>query len=238
METKLKAERREGTGKGVARRLRADGRVPGVLYGQGVDPIPLSVSSQDLLHLFHASAGATMLVDLQVDGESHLAIPREVQRDYIHAKYVHVDFLAVSRTEKVKLSVEVHEIGEAVGIKNGGVIEHHLRDVEIECLPGNVPEGLEVDISALDVGDMVRVSDIVPVEGVTILTDADQPVVSIITPAALRTEVDLTVPGEEGEELAEGEAAPAAEGEEAPAAEGEASAEASSEGGGEGGGEG
>jgi large subunit ribosomal protein L25 len=236
METKLKAERREGTGKGVARRLRADGRVPGVLYGQGVGPIPLSVSSQDLLHLFHASAGATMLVDLEVDGEAHLAIPREVQRDHIHARYVHVDFLAVSRTEKVRLSVEVHEIGEAVGIKNGGVIEHHLRDVEIECLPGNVPEGLEVDISALDVGDMVRVSDIVPVEGVTILTEPDQPVVSIITPAALRTEVDLTVPGEEGEVPegeAEAEAAPA-EGEAPPAAEGEAPVEAGSEGGGEG----
>jgi large subunit ribosomal protein L25 len=231
METKLKAERREATGKGAGRKLRAAGRVPGVLYGQGIEPTPISVASLDLLHLFHASHGATVLVDLQVDGESHLAIPREVQRDHIRSRFVHVDFLQVSRTETVKLTVEVHEVGEAPGVKAGGVIEHHLREVEIECLPTDVPEGLTADISALEIGDMLRVRDVVAPEGVTILTDGDAPVISIVTPAALRTEVDLTVPGEEGAEAvapveAEAEAAeagevPPSEGEGGAAAEGE-----------------
>ena len=212
MESKLKAERRDGTGKGVARRLRAAGRVPGVLYGHGEAPITLSVSALDLLHLFHASHGATMLVDLEVDGKAHLAIPREVQRDHIHSRYVHVDFLAVKRDEVVRLTVEVHETGEAPGVKAGGVVEHHLREVEVECLPSDVPEEIVSDIGALEIGDMLRVGDLAPPQGVTILTDADTPVISIITPAALRTEVDLTMPGEEAAEVVE---APA-EGEEAP----------------------
>jgi large subunit ribosomal protein L25 len=232
METTLKAEPREGSGKGPARRLRAAGRVPGILYGHGMEPLPLSVSGLDLLHLFHQTAGgSSIVVDLELDGTTHLVIPREIQRDHIHSRYVHVDFLAVRRDEKITINVEVHEIGEAPGIKAGGVIEHHLRDVEIECLPGNVPEVLEADISALEIGDMLRVGDVVVPDGVQILTDPDTPVISIITPAALRVEADLTLPGEE---------APAAEAEEAEEAEvapeGEAARETEgAESGGEGG---
>jgi large subunit ribosomal protein L25 len=125
---------------------------------------------------------------------------------------VHVDFLAVKRDEVVRLTVEVHETGEAPGVKAGGVVEHHLREVEVECLPSDVPEEIVSDIGALEIGDMLRVGDLAPPQGVTILTDADTPVISIITPAALRTEVDLTMPGEEAAEVVE---APA-EGEEAP----------------------
>jgi len=229
METKLKAERRDGTGKGVARRLRASGRVPAVLYGMGEEPVSISVSALDLLHLFHASHGATMLVDLEIDGKAHLAIPREVQRDHIRSRYVHVDFLAVNRNETVRLTVEVHETGEAPGVKNGGVVEHHLREVEVECLPNDVPEEIVADIGSLEIGDMLRVGDLTPPQGVTILTDADQPVISIITPAALRTEVDLTMPGEEG-----AEEAVAAEAPEEAAAEEAPSEEAPAEGDGEG----
>jgi large subunit ribosomal protein L25 len=230
METKLKAERRDETGKGVARKLRAAGRVPGVLYGGGADPVALSVSAQDLLHLFRAATGSNVLVELDVDGDKQLAIPREIQRDTLHAKYVHIDFLAVRHDETITVTVEIHEVGEAEapGIREGGVVEHHLREVQVECLPNDVPEVIEADISALDLGAMLKVCDIAVPAGVTILTDADTPVISVITPAALRTEADLTVPGEEGE-IPEGEA-PAAE-----AVEGEApAAEAASEEGGEG----
>src|SRR5262245_4797743 len=222
METVLKATARDGRGKGAARRLRADGLVPGVLYGHGLEPISISMSSQDLLHFFHATHGAATVVDLEVDGKTHLAIPREIQRDHLHGRYVHIDFLAVRRDEKVKMSVEIHETGEAPGVKTGGVIEHHLRDVEIECLPGDVPEQILADVSALELGDMLRIGDITPPTGVTFLTDADTPVSSVVTPAALRTEADLLLPGEEEVEpeaaaVEEGEA-PAAE-EEAPPAE-------------------
>jgi large subunit ribosomal protein L25 len=223
MDTVLKAQPRNEHGKGAARKLRAQGLVPGVLYGQGMEPQAIALSSQDLLHFFHATHGAAAVVDIEIDGKKQMAIPREVQRDHLRGRYIHIDFLALRRDEKVRMTVEIHEEGEAAGIKTGGVIEHHLREIDIECLPGDVPEAIIADVSALELGDMLRVRDIAPPSGVTILSDPDTPVISVITPAALRTEADLGLPGEEApeaeappEEEAE-EAAPA----EAPAEEGE-----------------
>jgi large subunit ribosomal protein L25 len=215
--TTLTADVRDDTGKGAARRLRASGHVPGILYGHGMEPVKLSISGQDLLHLFHATAGSSVLVDLKVDGKTHLAIPREIQRDHIRGRFVHIDFLAVRRDEQITLAVEVHEVGEAPGIRAGGVIEHHLREIEIECLPKDVPEMIPADISAMEIGDLLRVSDIPVPAGVVFLTAADTPVISVIQPAALRVEADLTLPGEEAPEV------PAEEGEaEEPAEEGAA----------------
>ncbi|MGZ8595916.1 MAG: 50S ribosomal protein L25 [Actinomycetota bacterium] len=232
METKLQAEKRDETGKGVARRLRADGRVPGVLYGQGVEPVALSVDSREMFHILHGAAGANALVDLVVDGSEHLVLAREIQRDYIHNSLIHIDFLAVSRTQMITVNVPVVETGEAAGVKEGGVVEHHLREVAVECFPQDVPDQIEIDITEIELGDMVHVSDLVAPEGVTILTNLEDAVLSIITPAVLRTEADLSVPGEEGVEVPvpEGE-----EGVEVPVTEGEEAAEAPApeEGGGE-----
>lgn len=234
METKLNAERRSDAGKGVARKLRAAGKVPAVLYGQGIEVTPLTVDARELQHLLHSGAGSNVLVDVVVEGEEHLAIPREIQRDHIHAKFVHVDFLAVSRTQTITVSVPVVETGEAVGIKEGGVVEHHLRELQIECLPQDVPDQIEVDITNVELGGMVHVSDLVTPTGVTVLTNPEDAVLSIITPAVLRVEADLSVPGEEGVEAVAPEAAEGEEGEEgaeAPA-EGEgAEAPAAEEGG-------
>jgi large subunit ribosomal protein L25 len=226
MESTLNAEVRDDTGKGAARRLRASGNVPGILYGHGMEPVKLTIPSKDLLHLFHTAGGGSTLVDLKVNGETHLAIPREIQRDHIRGRFVHIDFLAVRRDERITLSVEVHEVGEAPGIRAGGVIEHHLREIEIECLPNDVPETIPADISSMEIGDMLRVGDIPAPAGVVFLTALDTPVISVITPAALRVEADLTLPGEEAPE------APVEEAEEAEAeAEGEAPAgEAAAEG--------
>jgi large subunit ribosomal protein L25 len=235
METKLTAELRSDTGKGVARKLRANGKVPAVLYGQGLDTTPLVVDARELLHLLHSGAGANTLVDLVVDGEQHLAIPREIQRDHIHSKFLHVDFLAVSRTETIQVNVPIHEFGDAVGIREGGVVEHHLRELQVECLPQDVPDQIEIDITDVELGGMIHVREVVAPEGATILTNPEDAVLSIITPAALRVEADLSVPGEEAVEVPA-----AAEEEEEAAAEGEAPAEGEGEGTaaeGEGGGE-
>jgi large subunit ribosomal protein L25 len=201
METKLQAETRQDTGKGFARRLRADGRVPGVLYGHEMAPIPLSVDSREMFHLLHGGAGANALMDLVVDGHEHLAMAREIQRDHIHNKLIHIDFLAVSRNEKITVNVPVIETGEAVGVKEGGVVEHHLREVAVECFPQDVPELIEIDISNVALGDMIHVSDLTPPQGVTILSNLEDAVLSVITPAALRVEADLSVPGEEAAEV-------------------------------------
>jgi large subunit ribosomal protein L25 len=221
MDAKLETVRREDSGKGVARKLRAAGRVPAVFYGHDQEATPLSVDAREMVHVLHTSGGSNVLLDLIVDGKPHLAMPREIQRDHIHNRLIHIDFLAVSRTETITVDVPVVEFGEAAGVKEGGVVEHHLRDLHVECLPQDVPERLEVDITPLNIGDMIHVRDVPVPAGVTVLTNPDDAVLSVITPAALRTEAELLLPGEEAPEVevpeeVEGEEVPA-EGEAAPA---------------------
>jgi len=235
METTLKAEPRDEAGKGAARRLRAAGRVPAILYGQDVATTKIHVSALDLLHVFHHSGGTSTLVDLTVNGDEYLTIAREIQRDLIHDRFIHVDFLAVRRDEKIVVHVEVHEVGESVGVHSGGVIEHHLREIELQSLPADVPQRIEVDITRLRIGDSLRVGDITPPDGVEFLTDPETMVIAVVEPAVMDTELDLGVAGEEApEEAAEAEAAEgeAAEGEavEGEAAEGEAGEGESAEG--------
>lgn len=218
MELKLKAEKREESGKGAARKLRAAGRVPAVLYGHGVGPVAVSVDAKDLFHVLHGSAGTNVLVDLQVDGAQHLSLPREIQRDHVRGRYLHVDFLAVRRDETVTVSVPVQVVGESPGVKAGGVIEHHLWELQVECLPGDVPDGIKADVSKLQVGDSLRVADLLPPQGVSVLTPPEDSVVAVVIPQ-VRVVEEVEAAAEEGEEAAaeEGEAAP---GEEAPTEEG------------------
>ena len=215
-EQKLVAEPREGTGKGVARKLRAAGRVPAVMYGHGTESTALSVDARDLFHILHTGAGTNVLVDLVVDGSEHLIIPRDVQRDHIHGRFIHVDFLAVRRDEKLQLSIPVRIVGESVGVKAGGVVEHHLWELEVESLPGDVPEAIDADITSLEIGMSLRVSDLVAPKGATILTNPEESVVAVQQP-------QMAVELEEEEAAAEAEAAEgeAAEGAEGEAAEGE-----------------
>ncbi len=225
MEQKLKADRRDGTGKGVARKLRAAGRVPGVLYGQGMEPVSVAVEAKDLYHVLHTAAGTNVLVDLVIDGKKHLALPREIQRDHIRGRFVHVDFLAISRDEKITVDVPIRVVGESPGVKQGGVVEHHLWDLHVECFPGDVPEAIEADVSYLELGNAIRVGELVPPKGVTILTAAEETVLSVVTPQVLRVEEEIPA------EAVEAEAVPAAE---AAAAEAAPAAEAPAEEGGEG----
>src|SRR6266536_2601370 len=160
MELKLKAEKREESGKGAARKLRAAGRVPAVLYGHGVGPMAVSVDAKDLFHVLHGSAGTNVLVDLQVDGTQHLSLPREIQRDHVRGRFLHVDFLEVRRDEKITVDVPVELTGESHGVKEGGVVEHHLWEIRVQCLPGDVPEKIEGEITKLGIGDSLRAGEL------------------------------------------------------------------------------
>jgi large subunit ribosomal protein L25 len=207
MEQRLVAETREGTGKGAARKLRAAGRVPAILYGHGMDPLALSVDSRELFHLLHTGAGANVLVDLVVDGTEHLALPRDVQRDHIRGRFVHVDFLAVRRDEKIHVTIPLRIVGESPGVKAGGVLEHHLWELNCECLATDVPEAIDVDISGLEIGSGVRVSDLKVRSGVTILTNPEDSVVAVTQPQVAVEEEEAAaeaVEGEAAEEEAEG----------------------------------
>ncbi|HZD80409.1 MAG TPA: 50S ribosomal protein L25/general stress protein Ctc [Actinomycetota bacterium] len=227
-EQKLTAEKREDSGKGVARKLRAAGRVPAVLYGHGMQAMPLSVDAKELFRILHTEAGANVLIDLLIDGQNHLALPREVQRDYVRDRLLHVDFLAVRRDVKVAVDVRVQVVGESPGVKSGGVLEHQLWELHVECFPQDVPDAIEADISALEVGDSLKVADLKVSPDVTVLTAADETVLAVVTPQVRVVEEEV-----EEEALAEAEGATAEEAAEE-AAEVAEPGEAAAEEGGEG----
>jgi large subunit ribosomal protein L25 len=215
MERKLKAERRDSTGKETAHKVRAAGRVPAVVYGRGMEPIHVSVDSRELFHLLHTDAGMNVLVDLRVDGDHFLALPREIQRDLIRGRFIHVDFLRIARDEKITVEVPVHLVGESHGVKEGGVIEHHLWNLDVECLPTDVPTHIDADITRLGINESLKVSDLEAPERCTILTSVDEVVVSVVPPQVLRVE-EVEEAAAEAVEGAEAEAgAEGATGEEA-----------------------
>ena len=216
MEVTLRAEPRPSAGKGIARKLRAAGKVPAVLYGRGTEPTPLAVEQLALRRAFKTEAGRNVLIDLELDGETFLTLARELQRDPLRGTIIHVDFLRIARDVAIEVDVPVHVAGESPGVKEGGVIEHHLWSVRVSCLPQNVPSNLEADVSKMIIGDMLRVGDLTVPEGVSILTDPNDAVLGVVVPQILKVEEE--VPAAEAVEGVEGEAVPAAEGEEAPAA--------------------
>jgi large subunit ribosomal protein L25 len=227
-ETKLTATVRDGGGKGSARKLRAQGLVPAILYGHGMEPVKVAVDDRELYHVLHTGAGSNVLVDLQVGKDRHLAMPREIQRDHVRGQFLHIDFLVVRRDEKITVDVPVHIVGESHGVKEGGVVEHHLWDLKVECLPTNVPESIEADITDLGIGDSLSVSGIKVPQGATILTSSEETIVSVVPPPILKIEEEVEEAVEGEEAVAEGEGATAEEaeqraegGESAPAPEGE-----------------
>lgn len=229
-EVQLVAEPREGVGKGAARKARAAGKVPAVLYGPEVDPKRLAVNARELWHALHTDAGTNVLINLELDGDTFLTMPREIQRDIVRGTLLHVDFLRIRRDVAIQVDVPIHLLGESAGVKEGGVVEHHLWELKVEVLPGNVPESIEADISALNIGDSLHVSDLRVPGQVTVVTPPEETIVSVVPPPVLVVE-----PTEAELEAAEAAAAEApAEGEEGaePAAEGEG-AEQPAEGGGE-----
>ena len=228
MEVTLRAEPRTSTGKGSARQARMKGRVPAILYGRGMDPTPLAVDSKQISHALHTEAGANVLVNLEIEGgRRFLTMVREVQRHPVRGTLLHVDFVNTDRDVKTHADVAIHITGESQGVREGGVIEHHLWDLHVECLPGDVPEAIEVDITALEVGDSLKVSDLTIPAGVTVLTGEDESVLAVVVPQAREVEEAEAAAAAEAAEGAEGEG----EGGE-PGAEG-AAGEGSSEEGGE-----
>lgn len=208
MERKLKAEARAQTGKGAARKIRAGGKVPAVIYGQGVDPLHVIIDSKELFHLLHTDAGMNVMVDMRVDSDHFLAMPREVQRDHIRGQFIHVDFLRIKRDEKIGVEVPVHLVGESHGVKEGGVIEHHLWNLHLECFPQDVPTSIDADISGLGINESLKVTDLDIPDRVTLLTSPDEVIVSVVPPQILRVEEEVPAEVEE----AALEAAAAAEG--------------------------
>ncbi|MCL6451548.1 MAG: 50S ribosomal protein L25 [Acetobacteraceae bacterium] len=176
-----------GTGKSEARRLRREGYVPAVLYGHGVPGVALKVDQKELARVVQSAGGRSVLVRLQVKGEggpSRTVMLKELQRHPIRGSLVHCDFYQVSLTERVHVPVPVVLVGEEEAKKAGGMVQHQMREVMVECLPTDIPERFTVDVSALGVGHHVSVSQLEVPPGVRLLSPGDEVVVTVLAPKA------------------------------------------------------
>ena len=209
----LVAEFRETQGKGASRRLRHDGKVPAILYGGHADARALTLSHQKLLIMLDNERFYSTILNLKVGDESQAAILKDVQRHPFKNAIVHVDFQRVEENEKIRISVPLHFKGEAVspGVKSqGGIVSHMRNEAEISCLPKDLPEFIEVDVSALSLNESIHLSQLKVPAGVTLveLAKEDAAVVAIHSPRA--EEPEPTVEAAAGATAAEGAAAAAA----------------------------
>ena len=180
----INVEKREEVGKGAARSLRRGNRIPAILYRDG-DSQPVKFSKKELLQFINSTTGKQVMVNLQFgDGSSKLALMKDYQVDPVKGDLLHVDFFEVSLTEKLKVPVHVTIVGESIGVKrDGGLLQYLLREIEVECLPDKIPGRIELDISGIEIGQSLHVSDIKLGEGVKVLTDPDEVIVNVIAPA-------------------------------------------------------
>jgi large subunit ribosomal protein L25 len=199
-EITLVAKAGRPTGSRASNRLRRGGRIPAVIYGHGTAPVPVSVDGRDLRAALTTDAGLNALLSLQVDGQTHLTLARELQRHPVRNTVTHVDFQIVRRDEVVSADVPLVIVGEAHEVSVGnGVVEVPLNSLTIHATPGAIPASIEVDITALTIGDTIRVGGLSLPDGVTTEVDPEEPVV-----IARLAVVAEEAPAEEGE----GEAAP------------------------------
>jgi len=215
-EIAIAATARTDTGKGSARRTRREGNIPAVVYGPEIEPMVLAVPEREFRAAMKA-AHTSSILNLNVDGKENRVILRELQRDPVTNKVVHLDFHAISMTKPINISLPINFVGIPIGVKtDGGIMQATMRELEISCLPTNIPDEFEIDVSELGIGDSLHVSDL-NIPDVDILTPERRTVVVISAPTVIKSEV--TEGEEEGEEGVEGAEGEAVEGE---AAEGEA----------------
>lgn len=161
-----------------SRRLRASGQLPAVIYGHGTTPLAVAVDARELRTALTSASGANALLSLEVDGTTHLAMAKELQRHPVKGTLLHADFVIVRRDEVVGAEVSVTLVGEAEAVHRAdGVVDQQVFSLAIHALPGNIPPTIEVDISSLEVGDAIRVGDLALPDGVSLDADADQTVV-------------------------------------------------------------
>src|SRR6476661_310983 len=223
---KLTVKEREARGSADSRRLRKQGFIPGVLYGKGKSSYAISVPERELRRVLTGAGGLHAILDVVLEGQAttHASILKDYQQDPIRGHISHIDLHEVRLDQPIQASVNVQLIGEPAGVKEGGVLSQVQREINVEALPMEIPEHIDLDVSGMAIGDTLRLADLAAVEGVTYLDDPEETVLASVGLPAREVEPEPEEPAE-GEELAEGEEAPeGAEG----AAEGEA-AEAGSD---------
>lgn len=230
-EIKLPAEVGRSPGSRASGRLRAAGKIPGVIYGHGADPVSVAVDARALRSALTTDAGLNALLDLQVDGASHLTVARDIQRDPVRNTVIHVDFQIVRRDEIIAAEVPVHLVGDPEPLhRDDGVVDHQMFSLTVHATPGRIPNEIEIDISNLAVGDTVRVGDVRLPEGVTTDVDPESPVVVGQPPQVSEEDLVTEAEAEAAATLEAEEAAPDAEAGAETVADAEAGDEAGAEG--------
>ena len=213
-------KRREGTGKGIARRLRREGAVPAILYG-GSAPQTITVNPRDVLRIISGHAGTTQLLSLKLDGDggARMAIIRDMQFDPVTEKLVHVDIQEVRADRAITVRVAVHPVGEAIGVRDTkGILNLVLHEITVACLPRSIPERIDADVSNLAIGDVLTIADLRAPEGVRIINDPGQAVATVAPPMAEEVAAPAATAAVTAEPEVLTERKPK-EGEEAPAAD-------------------
>ena len=210
-EVTLAAVRRDKTGKGAARQARMVGNIPAVVYGPEIEPYPIEVSEKALRAAVKAASSASAIFDLEIDGKKNKVLIRDIQRDPITSHVTHLDFHAISMNKPINVMVPLHFIGLADGVKNeGGILQTTMREIEISCLPKDLPEHIEIDVTKLQVGDSIHVRDL-QVGDIKILAEEQRTIVVVAAPTVAEV---VKTEGEEEAVAAEDNKAEEAEKEE------------------------
>ena len=179
----LEAIKREKTGKETSKKLRKQGMIPAIVYGPHFDPYPIAVKFSELESILHKYKGETLLFNIEVsngEGKRIQAILKEYQIHPVTDKIIHIDFVAVKEGETITLDIPIEFTGRPIGLTRGGVLEILMHELTVECEPANIPDKIKVDISNLDVGDVLHVKDIEVPEGVKVVDDPEETVVTIV----------------------------------------------------------
>lgn len=215
-ETVLQAETGRRAGSSDARRLRTEGKIPAVVYGHGMDPLPVSVDRRELRQALSGAAGMNTILDLTVDGTVYPSLIKDIQRHPVKRNVQHIDFIQVNLNEEIVVSIPIHLEGEAKEVSaHNGLVDLTMQELQVRTTPRNIPDGITIDVSDMTMDTVIRIEDLPLPSGVTAEGDPEAPVVTVLT---MRTPVL-----DEEEAAIEAAAAESAEG----AAEGEGDAEAS-----------
>jgi len=198
----LRAETRTAIGSRTARQMRRQGKVPATVYGRGIVPMSVALSRRDLFAALHTEAGHNALINVEVEGAAAvLTVAREIQRHPVRGDITHLDLIKVSLDVAIEADVSLEYLGTPAGVREGGIVETIENSVVIEALPAAIPSSIPLDISEMEVGDILRIADLPVIDGVTYVDDPDRPLVTILVP---RAEEELAeAEGGEGEGAAE-----------------------------------
>jgi len=210
METNLKAIVRESIGSAESRRLRKDGNIPAIVYGLGMDPLSVALNAREFRNALKTEAGTNVIINLEVGSDNFTALAREIQKHPYRDEYLHIDLIQIDLTQTVEADVQIDFVGVPIGVKEeGGLVQTINSSISISALPTNIPTSIELDISALNVGDNLTATDVSLPEGVELANEDDESLLVTITlpRAAVEEEENLDELGMEGEEGADGESA-------------------------------